>query len=126
MHYFSLVPTFFGWWYGRGLEDLVKFLLVCFSYLINMFSVVGILKTLFSPWKKMVSDRGKGIEGLKLWLIDNMVSRAVGFIVRLFMLIFFVVSFIVLVFFSLLALMFWIFMPLYIISSTIFIFIGYI
>lgn len=125
MHYISLVPTFFGWWYGRGLKDLLGFILALFSYLTNMFSVVGILKTLFSPWKKMVSEREKGIEGLKLWLVDNLVSRAVGFIVRVFMLIFFLICLVFLCLFSLFSIVFWIFMPLYVILLFIFIFIGY-
>lgn len=125
MHYFSLVPTFFMWWYGRGLKDLFSFLSAFFSYTSNMFSVTTLLKTLFSPWKKLVGERGRGIEGLKLWLVDNLVSRAVGFIVRLFMIIFFLIVFILFAFFAVLAVIFWIGMPVFILAAFIYIFIGY-
>lgn len=122
MYYISLVPTFFAWWYGRGLKDLFRFLAGLFSYLTNMFSFVTLLKTLFQPWKKMVGEKGRGVEGLKIWLLDNFVSRTVGFFVRLVMLLIFTLAFLLYFLFSIVAIVFWIAMPSIVIGSFIYIF----
>ncbi|MEK7447776.1 MAG: hypothetical protein AAB632_03245, partial [Patescibacteria group bacterium] len=114
-----------AWWYGRGLKDLFSFLSALFSYTSNMFSVKTLLRTLFSPWKKMVGEREKGIEGLKLWLLDSFISRIVGFMVRIVMMILFFLAFLVFAIFAVLAIVFWICMPAILVASFIYIFIGY-
>ncbi len=124
MNYISLVPTFFTWWYGRGLKDLFAFLTALFSYLRNVFSINSLLKTLFSPWKKMVGERRPGIDGLKDWMADNLISRGVGFVVRIFMLLAFLVCLIVMLIASALVFIFWLGMPAAIIGAFIYIFIG--
>ena len=125
MHYISLVPTFFTWWYGRGLKDLFSFLSALFEYTSNMFSVTNLLKTLFQPWKKMVSQRRPGIDGLKDWLADNIISRGVGFVMRLMMMILFILAFAAFAAFAILALIFWVGIPAIVVASFIYIFIGY-
>jgi hypothetical protein len=71
----------------------------------------------------MAGERGRGIEGLKLWLIDNLVSRGVGFVVRLFMMVLFVLVFVFYIVFAVLALIFWICMPAIVVVSFVYIFI---
>ena len=124
MNYISLVPTFFTWWYGRGLRDLISFLAGLLSYTKNMFSVSVLLKTLFSPWKKMVGARRPGLDGLKDWLADNLISRGIGLVVRIFMLLVFLVFLIVMLVASALVFIFWLGMPAAIIGAFIYIFIG--
>lgn len=124
MHYISLVPTFFTWWYGRGLKDLFSFLSALFSYVQNMFSVTTLLKTLFSPWKKMVGPKRPGLDGLKDWVTDNLISRGVGFVVRLVMMIVFMMAFLVFAIFAVFAIIFWICMPVILVGSFVYIFIG--
>ena len=125
MHYISLVPTFFTWWYGRGLKDLFSFLSALFSYTSNMFSVTTLLKTLFSPWKKMIGPRGRGLPGLKNWIVDNLISRGVGFVVRVFMMIFFLLAFLVFLIFAVMAIIFWICMPAILVASFVYILVWY-
>ncbi|RJO62053.1 hypothetical protein C4544_00950 [candidate division WS5 bacterium] len=91
----------------------------------NEFSFVTLLKTLFQPWKKMVGPKGRGLEGLKNWIIDNLISRGVGFVVRVFMMIFFFIAFLAYLLFAVLAFVFWITMPAMLAASFIYIFIGY-
>jgi len=91
----------------------------------NVFSVTSLLKTLFSPWKKMVGEKGRGVEGLKLWLLDNFISRTVGFIVRLFMIFFFLIGFALYAVFAVFAIIFWFCMPAVLVGSFVYIFIGY-
>ena len=124
MQYISFVPALLIWWYGRGLTDLFSFLLALLDYIQNLFSVTVLLKTLFSPWKKMVGERGRGIDGLKIWLLDNLVSRGVGFVVRVLMIFVFMIAFLAFLIFSVIAIIFWLFMPGIVAASFIYIFIG--
>lgn len=93
-------------------------------YLEKFFSLRTVLKTFFSPWKKMVGDRQPGFDGLGDWLTDNLVSRGVGMIMRLFLIFFFVLSLIFYLCLSALSLIFWLGMPVWIIASLIWIFKG--
>lgn len=78
---------FFVWWYGPGWLDAWK---NCFTWVKNVeqaFSVDVLLKTLFSPWKRIISSPGRSIDEKFRGLIDNLISRTVGFMVRLMVLV---------------------------------------
>ncbi len=72
----------------------------------------------------MVGERGRGIDGLKIWLLDNLVSRGVGFVVRVLMIFVFLIAFLAFLIFSVIAIIFWLFMPGIVAASFIYIFIG--
>jgi len=92
MHYLLFIINFIKWWYTKGLIRLFEYEAVFIAYLANIFSIKESLLHLFSPWKKLVEARRAGLEGFRDWIIDNLVSRSVGFVMRLFLIIFFLVS----------------------------------
>ena len=87
---------FFQWWYGPGWLGKWRAIGVRFKSQFNYFSIGTLLKTLFAPWKQIIAEPvgGRG-HGAMQRLLDNAVSRFVGFWVRLFVLIAGVITLIV-------------------------------
>jgi hypothetical protein len=81
-----LALEFFTWWYGRGWQQLARNMQRRMSKTSNMFSIPILLGTLFAPWKRIITYPGASLDAKLRAFSDNMVSRAVGFVVRLFVL----------------------------------------
>ena len=75
--------AFFSWWYGRGWQQVVGDFKLRVSNVIDSFSVRQLSKTLFAPWKRIVTQPGRNLEDHLHAAADNAFSRAVGFVVRL-------------------------------------------
>lgn len=102
---------FIGWWYTKGFILLLKNETAIFKYLLGIFSVKESLLNLFAPWKRLVSARKPGLDGLKDWLIDSLISRGVGFTMRLILLGFFLISLAVYFIIATLFIIFWLAWP---------------
>ncbi len=82
-----LVMVFFHWWYGAGWRDTVGRIGRLITEVYFNFSVPILLKTLFAPWRRIISPAGTNLQQKLRALVDNAVSRAVGFTMRLILLI---------------------------------------
>jgi hypothetical protein len=81
-----LLTDFFGWWYGRGWGLTVQALKRRLGAVSANFSVAQLLKTLFSPWRRIITYPGQSLQArLRAWG-DNTFSRIIGFFVRFFVL----------------------------------------
>jgi len=73
-----------------------KFLTITKNYLafgFEFFSIRGTLRSLFSPWRRYIWDYGRGFDPGK-WLevaFSNIITRVIGFIMRLFLIALFVI-----------------------------------
>ncbi len=85
------------WWYGAGWMEQWQLVGKRVSTLAQTFSGGTLLRTLFAPWKQIVTEKSAndGIEEKFRALGDNLMSRTVGFFVRIFTLIAAAVSIIV-------------------------------
>ena len=109
-----LFVAFFRWWYTAGwlrLLDGVKRRLIRLG---QTFSVPLLLRTLFKPWKQIVALRDPNATiGMRFrGLVDNLVSRCVGLVVRLLTLVAGAMTIVVLGLLGLAALISWPFLPL--------------
>lgn len=79
-----LVLSLLRWWYGSGWVWAGSRLKERLSRIGRDYSVSILFKTLFKPWKQIISTAGsQSTIGIKFnILIDNLVSRIVGFMVR--------------------------------------------
>lgn len=109
---FMLIGSFFTWWYGPGWKKVS----IRFERRINLvmqdFSVTQLLRTLFSPWRRIITYPGAGIaERWRAWN-DNLFSRLIGFIVRVFVLLAAMVVVVLIALLTLVEFIIWPLMPL--------------
>ncbi len=72
------------WWYVTGWVQAARRIGSWTSSVEHMFSLSLLLRTLFAPWRRIVSYAGKGLDARIHASLDNLVSRAVGFVIRIF------------------------------------------
>jgi ATP-dependent Clp protease ATP-binding subunit ClpA len=80
---------FFTWHYTKGLEYYIRSWKSTISWISHYFSATPLLKTLFSPWKRLiVYDRTPGFSLQKAFstIMFNLISRGIGAIVRFILL----------------------------------------
>ena len=107
-----LILSFFSWWYGRGWQQVAKSLTSRVRGVANAFSVQQLLRTLFAPWRRIMSYPGASLgDRLRAWS-DNVFSRVVGFVVRLLVLFTALVTVIVVAALTVIELVLWPLLPL--------------
>ena len=80
----------FQWWYSRGWATLLRRTNNNFVILSETFSAGTLLRTLFAPWKRIITYPGASLDAHMRAFADNLISRIVGFVVRIFVLFAFV------------------------------------
>jgi hypothetical protein len=78
--------AFFSWWYGRGWSQVATSFGPRLRGVLEGFSARQLVRTLFQPWRRIVTEPGSSLEDRWRAAIDNLFSRLVGFVVRLFVL----------------------------------------
>lgn len=81
-----MLLEFWTWWYGVGWADISQRVGARVVGVWQLFSIDILLRTLFSPWKRIVAAPGKSLDAIFRSMIDNTVSRFVGFFARIFVL----------------------------------------
>jgi len=82
-----MFEAFFSWWYGRGWKLVATSFRPRLRGVANAFSVRQLLRTLFEPWRRIVTEPGSSLEDRWKAGLDNAFSRMVGFVVRSFVLV---------------------------------------
>lgn len=82
-----LLVAFVHWWYGLGWRDTSSRITARLNDTVLTFSVPILLHTMFAPWKRIITYPSQSFQDRMRAHLDNLVSRGVGFVVRLFALI---------------------------------------
>ncbi len=103
--------SFVVWWYGRGWQQIMRSFSVRTKMVAGNFSMFQLLRTLFAPWKRIITFPGRSLEDRLKAAADNAFSRAVGFVVRLIVLIAGLISLALVALFSLVEIIVWPLLP---------------
>ncbi|MDD5569004.1 MAG: hypothetical protein PHG23_01140 [Candidatus Pacebacteria bacterium] len=85
----SVSLKYFRWQFYKQPAEILRGLKNYLAFNVYLFSAPDLLKSLFSPWKRELSSYGRGFD-FKVYLesaAGNLISRLIGFILRLFLLI---------------------------------------
>jgi hypothetical protein len=83
--FFALLVDYVRWHYGEALVHYLRLLKTLWWFVTAYFSVPLLLVTLFSPYKRLYEPhrRGESIGTHLEHLVINTLSRCIGFVVRL-------------------------------------------
>lgn len=100
------------WWYSAGFVQALRSVGVRLAGLFDFFSIDLLLKTLFSPFRQISAGRVDGPLGVQLQaLLDKLVSRLIGAMVRTVVMLAGIVSLVVMLLLSAVYLVAWLLMP---------------
>lgn len=116
-----------SWWYGRGWREQLTILQRRLGATAAFFSIGQLLMTLFAPFRQISAGRTSGPAGAVLrGLVDNLISRMIGAIVRLFTIIAGIIVLAVQAIYGVLIVVFWLFVPLFPVVGLIIMAIGWV
>lgn len=78
-----MVLELFSWWYGKGWGIVAQNMQRRLERTAHLFSLPILVRTLFAPWRRILTYPGEDLAARFRAIADNTVSRAVGFVVRL-------------------------------------------
>jgi hypothetical protein len=77
------VAEFLTWWYGAGWKTVFDDTKRRFQAVSSALSLAIITKTLFAPWRRIISYPGSALGDHLRAAIDNLISRIIGFFLRM-------------------------------------------
>ena len=107
-----LLLSFFSWWYGPGWGQVAASFSQRLAGIADTFSVGQLLRTLFAPWRRIITYPGASLaERFRAWG-DNLFSRIIGFLVRFFVLLAALLTALVIIVITVVELLIWPLLPL--------------
>jgi hypothetical protein len=82
-----MVFELLGWWYGPGWVQAIKRIYRWWRGISLALSAGQLIRSLFEPWRRIVSTGGRSLDVKIKNFFDNLVSRAVGASVRMLVLV---------------------------------------
>ncbi len=79
------IGDYFVWHYGQAIKEGINIWKIFFRFFNQFFSMSLLLRTLFSPWRRMKEYYGRGFDPKQYFeiFILNLVMRGVGFVLRM-------------------------------------------
>lgn len=84
MLFLSIVHHYLLWHYSRAYMEIFHVWLNLLWFVVHFFSIPQLMRSWFSPWKRMTEKRERkwDLEDLAGFIIVNIISRIIGFILR--------------------------------------------
>ena len=106
------VVSLLRWWYSDGWARRAKLIALQLEGTMDYFSIDLLLKTLFAPFRQISAGKVDGPLGVQMRaMVDKLVSRVIGAMVRLVLLLIGIVTIIIQAILGLALLAVWAFIP---------------
>jgi hypothetical protein len=116
MHIVAISRAYFTWHYGRSLGEALAIWGNFLRFTLHFFSVPLLLRTLFSPWRRMhegySKEGGFDISTAASALVVNLLMRFIGFLVRTVLIVLGLLFFILVAVSGIMAALLWLLAPL--------------
>ncbi|PIR40103.1 MAG: hypothetical protein COV33_01545 [Candidatus Zambryskibacteria bacterium CG10_big_fil_rev_8_21_14_0_10_34_34] len=117
----SFFVAYIKWHYGQGLKEFFGVMGNFLWFIVHFFSFKLLLKTLFTPWKRLGENYEGGFDlgAFASSVIVNGLMRTVGFVTKIIVLSVGVVSYVLVLVFAFFLFLIWILAPFILIGSVI-------
>lgn len=117
-----------SWWYGRGWLSQWKRVAHQFTLTLEFFSVGQLFSTLFAPFRQISASGGSDgtFGGALRAFVDQLISRIIGSVVRLFTIIFGLIVIVLQALYQAIIMIAWWFLPVLPIAGLILLAIGWV
>ena len=84
MLFLSIVNDYLLWHYTRAFGEIFHVWSNILWFVVHFFSIPQLMRSWFSPWKRMVENRGNtwNFEDLAGFIVIGFFSRFIGFVIR--------------------------------------------
>ncbi|MBP9842921.1 MAG: hypothetical protein KBC62_02860 [Candidatus Pacebacteria bacterium] len=84
MIFSTIIGDYVRWHYTRAFGELFHLWLNFLWFIIHFFSLKELMTSLLSPWRRMTEQKRQGwnFEDMMSYIIINLLSRIIGFIMR--------------------------------------------
>lgn len=107
------MATYISWWYGQGLLGFWQGILIMTEKIYSFFSIRTLVRTLFDPWKRdNYTVENASLETRMQILLNNLISRFIGFVIRLVTMLFGFMITAIFFIFILTVVLIWLMLPL--------------
>ncbi len=118
MLFLTIIRHYLLWHYSEAYKELFSVCKNLIWFVVHFFSIPQLLKTLLSPWRRIVEEKKKAwdLEDFASRILINILSRIIGAIMRLLVISIGLVCLIVTLTLAALTCILWVFMPAIIIG----------
>ncbi len=119
--YPKILGMFLSWYYKDAPMGIIGVWRNFILFIANYFSIFLLFKTLFSPWKRISESYGRGFDIGRFFsaLFLNLLSRSIGFIIRITVITIGIVAEFIILAVGIASLALWFFLPIILIWAII-------
>ena len=108
-----VIPSLLRWWYGDGWLNQLTLIKWAFIRMADRFSIGLLIRTLFAPFRQISADeQARTAGGMMNVIVDKLISRLIGGVMRLVMIIVGAISLVLLAVISLIRIILWPLLPI--------------
>lgn len=113
--------VFLRWYYGEAVKDVLTGWRNYIIFSLHYFSIPLLLKTLFTPWKRDITRKPRGLDLKKLfeYIAFNLISRGIGFIVRFLTIVVGILFFFIVIIAGIVFFVIWLLLPFIVVGLLI-------